>query len=676
PKNLTPAQLFQLAERPVLNMTLVGTNKEVGERGMPVFTDSIMFRSEFRDPAGVEVERGVTRVAVPKYDVLRAYKLGEASWKVNVMPRRKTGDMQRELVFPIAWELAVPQLTVKLLAGDRLYLAGADKIVAVAVPKAGEKPRVVWEEKVEGFPVGVIAANDHLIVTTDEGRLYCFGAAGSAVPKFIADEKPAAWEHHAEWREQVAKLKGGLTPGGCGLVLGWNSGELAKELASQTDLHVIVAEPDAAIAAKARVELQNAGTWAKRLHIISGTSDSLKLPPYFAEIVLSESTKTLDSGAREWTRMAIDALRPFTGVAALPLRPKLVEQAQAQAEKLGGYEFSTDRHLTAIRRIAAPKGADNWTHEAANAGNTFASTDTLAVPPFGLLWYSGTIDREFSPAFEFHHDRNPYPTIANGRMFMLAASVIYGVDVYTGRSLWKTAVPESAKAGRRTSEHRTFSRPTDQNLIATADRVYVFRESDAQMFDSATGKQLGVIGVPPALRGKKADTPWDEVRIEGDTMFVTIGTELVAMDRRSGEVRWHRTGAQEHAAFGMSDDRLFVVDYTSARAQKPDKAGAFETRITVLNAKDGEAYWNAPLRAPGRPDQSDQSAGKPKWSGIFQDNPLKPTLHYSAKHQVVLAVVDRHQFYAFDAQSGSPLWQYDSRSSLTDLVLFEPPTVT
>ena len=65
------------------------------------------------------------------------------------------------------------------------------------------------------------------------------------------------------------------------------------------------------------------------------------------------------------------------------------------------------------------EGADNeWTHENANAGNTFASTDTLAVPPFGLLWYSGGIDRYFTPQFGDQHDRSRYPVRAAGRMFL------------------------------------------------------------------------------------------------------------------------------------------------------------------------------------------------------------------------------------------------------------------
>ena len=674
-KGVTNAQLFQLAERPVLNMSLLGTRHEVGERGVPVFTATTMYRSEFVDPKGVEVERGATRVAVPKYDVLRAYKLDAASWKVDIMPSKKVAPVQRRLDFPIAWELPVKDLTVKILAGDRLYLAGANRIAAVTLPKGDAKPQIDWEAKVIGYPVGVIAANDRLIVTTDAGRLYVFGAEAKTEPQVITDKAPAAWERQTEWRARVAQLKRSLS-GGNALILGWNSGELAKELALQTPLRVIVAEPDAVIVAKARNELRNEGAWARRIHIITGTSASLKLPPYFAEVVLSETLAGLDDGGRIWTRTALDALRPHTGLAVLPLRPKLIEQAKAHADKSGGYEFTTDKGLTTIRRTAAPKGADDWTHEAANGGNTFASTDTLAVPPFALLWYSGGIDREFSPAFELHHNRNPYPTIAAGRMFMLAGRDIHAVDAYSGRHLWKATMPESAKSERRLGDHRTFSRPTDQNLIAREDWVYVIGEAECRILDARDGKEAGVLHLDPKFRGPKGDAPWDEVRIAGDFIYISCADHLVKLSRDTGAFQWAYKSQMDHVAFSLGGDRVFIVDYTTARGQSGTKEGAFETKLVVLDTDSGESFWTEPLKAPARPDQSERSAGKPQWSGIFQDNPLKPTLHYNAAHGVALAIIDRHQFYAFDVQSGSPLWHYEAGSRLTDLVTFEPPTVT
>ena len=675
-KDVSPAQMFQLAERPVLNMSITGTRHEVGERGMPVFTNSVMYRSEFKDPMGVEVERGMTRVAVPNYDVIRAYDLSDPTWKIDIMASKRVNASQRHLDFKVLWELDVTGLTVKLVAGDRLYAAGANKIVAIDLPQPGAQPIISWEQKVHGYPIGVLAASDHLVVTTDTGRLYAFGenAPTEASEPLVAKKEPAS--RFDDWRAFLAKRRGEFAPEGYALVLGWNTGELAQELAIQTKLNVIVVEPNPETAKDARATIAKLGWPGSRLQILTGDATSLRLPPYFAQVVTTESFTPLNDGARIWTRMAVESLRPHTGIGLLSLRPKLLEEAQTHAETFGGYTFETADRWTTIRRIAAPKGADNWTHEHANGGNTFASVDALAKPPFGVLWYSGEIDREFSPAFEFHHNRNPYPVIAEGRMFMLESHRLHCADVYTGRHLWKADIPESAKSERRLDDHRTHSRATDQNLIATNDLVYVLREDDAQVFDAATGELVKVLTVPTKFRGETGEAVWDEVRIEGDLLYVAVANHLVALDRHNGEVKWSHDSGRSHVAFGLGNGQAYIIDYTTARAQDPAKTGAFDTKVQVLDAATGEAFWSEPLSAPERPEQSERSAGRPQWAGIFQDNPLKPTVHYNAAHNVLLTIVDRHQFQAFDAQSGSRLWHYDSGTRLTDLVTFEPPTVT
>lgn len=675
-KDVSPAQLFQLAERPVLNMSLTGTRHEVGERGLPVFTKNVMYRSEFKDPLGVEVERGMTRVAVPKYDVIRAYDLTDASWKLDIMASKRVNASQRHLDFKVLWELDVTGLTVKMVAGNRLYASGANKIVAIDLPKPGGQPAIAWTQQVHGYPVGVIAASEQLIVTTTTGRIYAFGEnAPAEAPAPIAVKKEPASRFDA-WRGFLASRRGSFGTEGYALVLGWNTGGLAQELAIQTKLNVIVVEPDPDVARQARETVANLGWTGSRLHILEGDATTLRLPPYFAQVVTTESFTPLNEGSRIWTRMAVESLRPYTGIGLLSLRPKLLEEAQKHAESFDGYTFETADRWTTIRRTAAPEGADDWTHEHASGGNTFASVDTLAKPPFGVLWYSGEIDSEFSPAFEFHHNRNPYPVISAGRMFMLESSRIHCADVYTGRHLWKADIPESAKSKRRLDDHRTHSRATDQNLIAREDWVYVIGEAEYRCFDAKDGSEVGVTELEPKFRGPKGDAPWDEVRIAGDFIFISCADNLVKLSRDTGAFQWAYKSKMDHVAFSLGEDRVFIVDYTTSRGQSSAKVGDFETKIVVLDADSGEPFWSESLTAPDRPEQSERSAGRPQWAGIFQDNPLKPTVHYSAAHNVLLTIVDRHQFQAFDAQSGSRLWHYDSGTRLTDLVTFEPPTIT
>ena len=671
---LAPNQAEEVRARPIVHTPGASTRHEIGDVDLPVFTDTMMFRSEHNSDKDSVVERGDTRVRPATYMKISGYDLRDVSWEINLEDARKGESLQRRLRFTKVWELDEP-LTVRIVAGDRLYAAGENKIAAIILPVAGGKPAIAWEAKVDGFPVGVIAASNRLIVTTDKGQLYCFGADAGAAQ--VLTEASVEVPREDAWKDRVADLlKRSSSTGGYALVLGWNSGGLVRELVRQSPLNVIVVESDASIVTKARDEFMQTGLYGRRLQVICGSTKTLRLPPFFAEVVVSEDFATLDDD-RQWISSALDALRPFTGNAFLPLRPKLRELAEAHGHSLGGFNFESGKgQWVHIQRSTAPNGTDEWTHENANAGNTFASVDKLAIPPFALLWYSGGIDRYFTPQWEYQHNRNPYPVIVAGRMFLLAGDVVDAVDAYTGRHLWKSTVPPSEKAERRLSDHRMFSRPADQNVVAASDRLYVLRDTDAQMLDTRTGTILDNLKLSEKDFGADAKASWDEARLVGDTFFIAAGKHLVALDRHTGEVRWSRVGALERVAFALGDGHVFAVDYAVSRAADTKAAGPFVSNLVVLNADTGTVVWDAPLTAASRPAQAEDSAGRPKWSGIFMDSPLKPVLAYNSAHRIVLAVVDRYQFFAYDATSSEQLWNKTMDSSLSALVKFEPPMVT
>ena len=670
---LRPNQEASVKAHPPVQLPLIATRHEIGDVTPPIFTSTMMIRNEFQTPSEVEIERGHTHVRAPIYDRITAYDLTSASWRIDYAKgwiKKNPSEFSRKLHFEPLWQMDA-KLTVRLVAGDRVYAAAQDRVVMIAPPQQpGGKPEIIWEAAVKGLPVSMIAARGRLIVMTDAGQMLCFGEAQGQATVLAA--KPVESVPDDVWKRRVWVMIKDLNPrptGGYALVFGWNTGALPREIARITKLKVIVVEPGEALAAEAREALRAEGLGGELIQVIHATMPALHLPPYFAELVMSENFNALGQPAFAWTHAALDAMRPFTGQAWLAMRPKLRDEAEAYAKRLGGFVFDADRKFTTIHRSAAPAGADEWTHEAANAGDSFASSDQLAVPPFGLLWYSGTIDRLFSPEFEFHHNRNPYPTLAAGRIFLLAADEAHAVDAYTGRHLWKVKVPASEKAERRLQDHRTFSRPTDQNVIATADRLYLLRERDAQIFEAATGKKLGEIATPGGAQ-------WDEARIEGGTLFVATGKTLLALDRETGVEKWRHAGTMESVAFALGAGRVYVVDYSAARSRQSQAAEGLETQLAVLSQKDGTLLWEAVLTVPSRPGQTDVSVGRPTWNGVFLDNPLKPKLVYSAKQDVVIAVMDRHQYFAFEAAKGKLLWHQDSGTRLTDLVRFESPTVT
>ena len=139
-------------------------------------------------------------------------------------------------------------------------------------------------------------------------------------------------------------------------------------------------------------------------------------------------------------------------------------------------------------------------------------------------------------------------------------------------------------------------------------------------------------------------------------------------------MQWSRAGTGlGRVAFTVGEGRVFAVDYAVERAEQK-ATGPFDSRLVVLDAATGQDVWNTALAAPGRPEQAE--VGKALWSRAFLDSPLKPVLVYNAAHHIVLAVVDRHQYFAYDAPTGRPLWNKSMESTLSALVTFEPPTVT
>jgi spermidine synthase len=77
----------------------------------------------------------------------------------------------------------------------------------------------------------------------------------------------------AAWENRVADLlKRSPATGGNALVLGWNSGGLARELVRQSSLNIIIVEPDAAIAAKVRTEFSHSGLPGRRVQVRSNCS--------------------------------------------------------------------------------------------------------------------------------------------------------------------------------------------------------------------------------------------------------------------------------------------------------------------------------------------------------------------------------------------------------------------
>ena len=484
-----------------------------------------------------------------RFDVGRARVVTDGG-TVYIVNRDRGNDKlyARELQGGKLWEVEVPRehrpFDLWLKAGKRLYGGHPGLVLAVEPPASADErvAKVAWAAAIDGTPGAMLAANGKLFVVTLEGRLYCFGARErqAATHAMAPRETPAP----PDWTKTAAGIlrQTSIRQGYC-LVLGLKDGGLVAEMLGRTDLNVIAVDPDAAKIDRLRRELDAAGLYGERATALVGDPASFEFPPYLASLVVSE-----DLAAAGYARPAqfvgnvFRALRPFGGVACLPtrwLQHKRLVRAVAEAG-IEGAEVRRGGGFALIARPGPPAGSADWSHEWADAGNTFTSKDTLR-PPLGVLYF-GT---EWDNLLFDRHCHPPEPLVVGGRMFLQGphpvekrlwgkthtAAMLYAADVYTGRLLWGAPLP------RRRSLYMNRSpgvqlQASGVNYAAVDDGVYVASDDVCIRFDPATGKEMSRFTIPPATKGGPAPY-WIYLAVQGDDLIAAAATPADCWDAES-----------------------------------------------------------------------------------------------------------------------------------------------
>jgi len=388
-------------------------------------------------------------------------------------------------------------VTCMIKAGSRLYAARANKISAISVKSGAGKKKIVWSERITGTPADLAVADGKLFVSTREGRLYCFGGI-AATRKVFRDETRKPEPAGDEWTKQAERIldQTKVTAGYC-LVVGLKDGRLVEALLDRSKLHVIAVDRDAKKVDALRTRLEAAGLYGSRAVVRRGDPLAFGLPPYLASLIVSEDLEAagFDSG-EPFVKKTFDSLRPYGGVLCLAIPPEkqsaFASVVKAAAPANG--ELKRAGSFTLLTRAGALEGGADWTHEAADAGNTWMSRDKLELP-LGILWFGG-------PAGDRHlymgrYTDPPTARITDGRMFIHGRGKITAVDAYTGRVLWQNRLP----AVKAFSNARSYvqggifanqrgNRAKRAYFVAHKDGIYLAYGRKLQHWDAATGKLL------------------------------------------------------------------------------------------------------------------------------------------------------------------------------------------
>lgn len=570
-----------------------------------------------------------------------------------------------------SWSILCPEpMGVSLIGAGETVVVGTKnhKVITANV----NTKSVGMTADVDGNPLGLAAAEEHLIVSTDRGTIYCFGnkrtnntiETGPKVRSSILDQK----QRYAKIAEEII-AKTGITKGYC-LDLGCGDGQLVHELARQTDLNIYAVEPDPVMATAARKRLDKAGLYGTRVTVLQRDLTETKLPNYFANLIVSGTS--VRKGADSIPKKEIDRLlRPYGGTVCL------------------------GKHKEMRVTVRGPlEGDGSWTHQYCNPANTNCSTDERVRGPLEMLWF---VDNDFE--MPSRHGRGPAPLCHDGRLFVEGLHGLQALDAYNGHVLWEYPVKNILKAYDQ--EHLMGAAGTGSNFCVTTEGLYLRIKDKCLKLNPATGKIIGEFDAPKHPKSKTKI--WGYIACIDKTLFGTLAdtehivnyrygksdmqtqftesVRLFAMDAETGALKWTYTPKHSirNNTIAIGNGTVYFID----------RPLALNDRMLVLD-KDQAAKEKEKLKNYSQPLGTlvalNMDNGDVRWE--VSDNIYGTMLAVSEKHDVLLMSYQDTRFKlvsevggkmaAFRASSGDKLWdikaRYGSRPILNDTTIYAQPS--
>ena len=487
-------------------------------------------------------------------------------------------------------------------------------------------------DSIDGQVFYQLAARDRLFVTTEDGKLYCFGPKPMKPVRhdYRASSLRPRTNRWAQAAEELLRRHG--ESDGYALMLGAGSGDLLRELLARSGLHVVVAERDASRVRAVRDELVEAGMYGRRAAVIEADPSAFSVQPYLFSIVVSEDARAAGFGGdADAVARVLDGLRPYGGVAWLggatvPASALTDALAAAQVDRVS---VEVEPNHVFARRDGPLTGAGQWTHQHHDAANTLLSRDRRVRLPLGILWFGGPSNHNILP----RHAGGPRPHVVGGRQVYLGVETIGARCVYTGRQLWLREFPgighpftnlELEQRWQDGEEVYMTNIPgatyIGSPFVTVPDAIYLRHEGRIHRLDPTTGQttaEFSLPGRPVAELYDDKAPDWGHVSVQGDFLITTnephvfedqrlgwtdsySGTSsrrLVVMDRHRGEVMWTREAriGFRHNALVSTHDTLFVIDGLSEHAVKHLARRGQEAEepsmVLALDLKTGQERW-------------------------------------------------------------------------------------
>jgi outer membrane protein assembly factor BamB len=554
-----------------------------------------------------------------------------------------------------------------IIAGNDAILGGHGEVSAVDY---AAMRNAWWTHKVKGTVLGIAAGNGYLVVSTDQGYVYGFdgepaSADGPVLTQPGKGQKPATAPSGIAQASKEILEKSAIREGYC-VDLDAGTGDLALELARQSDLVIYAVQPDAAKATEARRKIEATGLYGTRITVHQIDPANTHYPPDFANLIVS--SKQLDgSGAepaigKEMARLQ----RPYGGMIV--------------TGKPGEMNIDTRGELV---------GAGDWTHYNSNPANTLCSDDRLVKGPLSMHWF-----RDVDFEIPNRHGNGPAPLFHQGYLVVGGVNGVACLDAYNGRSVWVFSLEGTLK-DYDGIHHDVGSAETGSPFCIGGDQVFVKQGDRCIAVDLATGKKRREFPTPVAKDA--IDRNWGYLAYHQGKIFGSISNQehnvsprykltnlrtesvmLFAMDAQSGELLWQREAKDSirNNTVAIAGDTLYYIDrpiVAADRVTNPNRNGRPEKKLPAADIPNGELFA---LNA---------TSGEDIWKS--QDKIWGTQLAVSEPHHILLMNYSavRHGFFAlpsetggrlaaFDTKTGKRIWdieaKYKSRPVINDSVLY------
>ncbi|MBI5393780.1 MAG: PQQ-binding-like beta-propeller repeat protein, partial [Verrucomicrobia bacterium] len=523
----------------------------------------------------------------------------------------------------LQWEIKADGTGDLIRAGGRLYAAGSNAIVAIELPKQGGQPTIVWSQPVQGTVRRLLAANGMLFAVTLEGRIMAFGQGIGNAPPINEQARPIVPPPAALKQARAIVAQTGAVDG-YAFCLGLDDGALITALAASSRLHIISVDSDAAKVDRLRRQLDAAKLYGTRVALIAAEPDAFGAPPYVASLVVAGGSFAARLGDAATLRKVYESVRPYGG-------SLWITGAKVNAAGLPGAKTQRVGNAVRVVREGALPGAADWTHQYGDVANTVKSDDRALKLPAGLLWFGGNTHMDVLP----RHGHGPSEQVVAGRLFIEGMDCLSARDVYTGRRLWKTAIPGLNTRGiyyddthladslttLYSQRHIPGANARGANFVATENRIYVAVGSKCVALDAVTGAIVQTLQMPAGKKGAAAPE-WGYIGVCGDVLlggtgfahfnkrFSPMGLDavtgigdyaaslgLAAFNRHTGQLLW-QAGARHgfiHNGIVAGGGRVYCLDRlpksAEAKAKRAGKDVAANYRIVAFDLRTGRPSW-------------------------------------------------------------------------------------